>query len=896
MASYAANRPARARQQVTTAAEPVLEAKITAPNVPDWAVARPRISEMLANGPRWNPLTVVTGPPGAGKTMALALWAAAEAGAVGWVTLDGYDNRPKAFWSHVVAALRRVGVAVPSAPPAKARGAAAGHLFLLRLAAALAAQDPPVTLVLDDFHVLTEPRILDGLDYVLRNVGPGLRLMAASRVDPFLPLHRYRLAGELAEIRAADLAFSIPEAIQLMAQHSVTLTADSLESLTRRTEGWAAGLRLAAISMDSHPDPDQFIKELVAEDSAVTSYLVEEVLDAQPARIRDFLLRTSILDRVGPDIAAELAGTGPDPGLLPSLAQANAFIQPVGGGWYRFHSLFSAVLRLKLRHDHAGQVPDLHRRAAGWYRRNGSITEAVRHAAAAGDWPLAARTVVDELAVGRLIESQGYEPLADEFRRMPAGPRTEPPPLLVAAAIELADGHEEACGTALAAAESILQRLPADHEIASRLAAALIRVGLSRRSGDLDAAIAAAARAENLLEAVPVDLAARRPGIRAQVLSARGAVAFWSGHFDAAAAALEAGMVAACAADSEDERADCLGNLALVEALRGRLRRAAQLATEAGVLGDDPDRAVGPISPAAEVALASVYLDRNELSLARGQLKRAADALRARPDKLVSAVACLVAARYGLADGHTRATSEIVDHARCGWSAPSWLARGLTLAESRAAAAVADIRSAVDLAVRSDPASSLDATVALANAWLAAGDPQAARHALASAPAEPAAADAVRVAKWLADAQLSYGSGDASRGRQSLEHALRLSDPEQLRLPFVLERSWLQPVLRRDPGLATAYRHLLEPYLVSTMAEARSPGTGQVAPVIVERLTEREREVLGLVSMMLSTAEIAAEMYISVNTVKTHLRSIYRKLAASHRGEAVRRARQLELL
>ena len=369
---------------------PILASKITVPGVPGWAVPRPRITKLIAEGTRWCPLTVVTGPPGAGKTMALALWAAAEPGPVAWVSLDDYDNQPGVFWAYVVAALRRSGAAVPRALPAAARGRAVDHVFLLRLASALAAQDPPVTLVVDDLHVLTEPAVLGELDFVLRNVGPGLRLVVSSRMDPLLPLHRYRLAGELAEIRAGDLAFSTAEAGLLMAQHGCTLSADSLECLTRRTEGWAAGLRLAAISMDTHPDPDQFVKELITEDSALTGYLVEEVLNTAPPEVREVLLATSILERVSAEAASELAGDEQAGAILPAVAHANAFVQPAGCGWYRYHTLFAEVLRLKLRREHPDRMATLHRRAARWHERNGQLTDAVRHAAQAGDWQLAA--------------------------------------------------------------------------------------------------------------------------------------------------------------------------------------------------------------------------------------------------------------------------------------------------------------------------------------------------------------------------------------------------------------------------------------------------------------------------------------------------------------------------
>ena len=189
----------------------VLQAKIIAPSVPGWMVPRPRLQERIDEGTA-GPLTVVTGPPGAGKTMAVASWAAARPSPVAWITLDHYDSNPKVFWATVVAALRNAGVTLRRVSAAPARTAAADHVFLLRLASELAAQDPPVALVLDDLHLVAAPGLMDGLQYLLRNARPGLRLVICSRTDPLLPLHRYRLAGELTEIRACELAFSVPEA------------------------------------------------------------------------------------------------------------------------------------------------------------------------------------------------------------------------------------------------------------------------------------------------------------------------------------------------------------------------------------------------------------------------------------------------------------------------------------------------------------------------------------------------------------------------------------------------------------------------------------------------------------------------------------------------------------
>ena len=635
MVTNAARQAACARRPAVPAGVPVLASKITAPDEPGWAVPRPRITTLIAQGTRWCPLTVLTAPAGAGKTTALALWSAAEPGPVAWVRTDDFDNRPGVFWAHVVAALRRSGAAMPVAPPV-ARGRDAGHVFLLWLAATLAAQDRPVTLVLDDLHLLTDPEVLDGLDYLLRNTGAGLRLVVSARRDP-LRLHRYRLAGQLTQILAGDLAFTTAEAGLLLARHGITLTADALECLTRRTEGWAAALRLAALRMRTHPDPDRLVTELITDDSALTAYLVEEVLSPQPPEVRDVLLSTSILEHVSARDASELTGNEQAGRILSTLADANAFVQRAGSGWYRYHTLFAEVLRLQLSREHPDRTAPLQRRAALWYVRNGRLPDAVRHAARAGDWQLAAGIVIDQLAIGEIIAPRRGLSLAGEFGGMPHGQAwTGAAPHVVSAAVALSAGHHESSAAALDAAEGILARLPAEQEVASRLAAAMIRLAASRRT---------------------------------------------------------------------------------------RMR------------------------------------------------------LQAR----------------------------------------------------------------------------------------------------------------------LVESRLSYDGGDRVRGRRSLTSALQLGEREQLRLPFALERSWIGPVLRHEPELAHAHRSLL----ASTSCLTQLPpqgGPDQAPSLAVETLTEREREVLRHVSRLLSTAEVASEMHITVNTLKTHLNHIYRKLEATRRGEAVRRARQLELI
>ena len=467
--------------------------------------------------------------------------------AVAWVGLDDFDNRPGMFWSYVVAALRRSGVAVPRAMQLVPQPRAVDEGFLLRLTAALANQDPAVTLVLDDVHMLREPEALKELDFVLRNAGAGLRIVVTSRMDPLLPLHRYRVAGQLAEIRASDLAFSVAEASLLLAERCGALPADALDALIQRTEGWAAGLRLAAMSLDGHPDPGQFVKELMAEDSALISYLVDEVLNVAPPPVREVLLCTSILEHVKADAAVDLTGDARAGGILAELMRTNAFVQPIGSGWYRYHTLFAEMLRLKLRLEHPDRVPVLHQRAARWYERKGMLTDAVRQAVRAGDWPLAAGMVVDELAIGDwLIGARGQ--LVAEFARMPSGPAwTSPAPYLVSAAIAVAAGQHDSCAAALNAAEPLLAGLPAAQQVAGRLAAEVIRLTSSLRTGDLAAAAPAADRAGLMLRPAAVGKLAAHPEVTQHVLSGRAAVELWSGRPEEAVRILEAGLGAEAA-------------------------------------------------------------------------------------------------------------------------------------------------------------------------------------------------------------------------------------------------------------------------------------------------------------------------------------------------------------
>jgi LuxR family transcriptional regulator, maltose regulon positive regulatory protein len=899
-----ASKPRRGR-----ARDPILRSKITTPGLPPWIVPRLRLEERIAQGTR-GLLTSVTGPPGAGKTLAVASWAAGHgSGPVAWVTVDGYDNNPEVFWPYVVAALRQAGVPVGRAASSVARGEMAGHVFLLQLAFALAGQQPAVTLVLDDFHLLTDSAVLNGLAYVLKNSRPGLRLVVTSRIDPQLPLHQYRLTGDLTEVRSADLAFSVSEVASLMVQHGVALAPTALENLTERAEGWAAGLRMAAMSMAACPDPELFVKNLSVEDSAVAGYLVEEVLNVQTDDVRNLLLYTSILERMNAGIASTLLDCGDEvAGTLESLASANSFVQPIGDGWYRYHSLFRDVLCLKLRRERPGILATLYRKAARWYQQEGMLAQAARSAASAEDWPLVAAIMVDKLAIGQLT-GQAHGDLPTNGFHVALDGDVSPQFLLAAAAVALSESGDQAAEVPLAAAEEILGRLPEDEEVLSRFAACTIRLSMASRRSSLDALADATTAAERLLGKIPQAVLVRHQHAVAQVLSCRGAVELWSGNpgpavglFGQAARLLRDAIEGLEPGHSElqarrNELAASRGYLALAEALRGRLSSAVKIAgSETALLSDG--RARQP-DPASALALALAHLEHGEFSAARAGLKVADAALNAHPDRLASGVACLVTACGNLAEGRTRMALETIERARCEQQPPPLLDRVLTLTEMRAHVVSGDGRAALDAARQIEYPSAMDAQVAVSRAWLAAGDAAAARRTLAAVLETPAdeESEQVRLEAWLTDALLSFRSGDEARGRRSLQQALQLGEAEKRRLPFVMERSWLRPLLMRHPELAGAHRQLLGPGLVVPGAvPAQRDAPDHAGPVIVEQLTSRERDVLRRVDEMLDTADIAAEMYISANTVKTHLKSIFRKLGASDRREAVRRAREFSLL
>lgn len=838
--------------------------------LPDWVIQRPRLIKQIEKGVR-GPLTVITGPPGSGKTVAVRSWAATGAfpGPVLWISVDDHDLSADAFRAGLVERLRQQGIVPPPGAGLAEIGAYVGGL------------DPPVMLVLDD--VGPGPVPAECVLQLLGNSGAGLRVVVTSRQERPLPVHRYLVAGQLAEIHAADLSLTDAEMAAVLRRHGLTLSAAGLRALLESTAGWPAGVRLAALAMtEGGHEPEEVAASFSGGHQSVAGYLAEEVLDTQAAGTRRLLLLlASVTGRFNADLAVELAGEEGGAEFA-ELVRQNAFVERLEDGWFRYQPMFGAALRTVLGQELAAEVRGLHRKAAAWFAHCGRLGDAVGHAVLAEDWNHASRLVVDRYAIGDVLGLMPGTSLTALFRDMPdvcsfAG--SAPEPAVVAAAVAVVDGDEGTYRKAIDQAENMIDQLQGEDGDAARTCVAAVRLahGSPHLEGVLD-----------LLSRAPHRVRTERPELIAMFVSALAVSSLTHGRLGDAAVQFEAAAADAVRAGGGPQIRTCLGFRALTEALRGNF---AQAAAATARLPEKPGNGNAAV---AHLACAWVGVARHELAAADDELAKAGATLAERPDRLLEAIHALIRARAEIGHGRPVDAVETVSRALERTEPPPWLERRLRLVLAEAYTLNGrpdDGRLAAEQAGGSETAAS---AVALARAELHRDDPTAAAELLLPALTDSVQVPAdVRVDAWLLDADLSYRAADASRGRRSLDKALRLAQREQLRSPFALARAWLEPVLQRDPELSQHYTRLLEPlHIVLCFA----PGADLPMPNGVEPLSSRELDVLRLLALMMTTEEIAGELSLSVNTVKTHLKSIFRKLAVTRRGEAVQRARAHSLL
>ncbi len=872
--------------------------KVQVPRLGDSAVLRPRLLEaMAAAHAKDAQVTAVLAPAGSGKTVLLAQRAAQLTGAgqkVAWVSLDADDNDPFILWSSILMATARAcgdsdaGAVVGGlSPPAQAPSSG----FLAAFAAAADASRSTLWLVLDDLQVIDPGPTLDSLAALLRHRPTHLRVMIGARFDPPLPIARMVLDGRAAEIRFADLAFEPCEAAELLRRNDVLLADQDLHLLVSRTEGWAAGLRLAALSLARTDDPAALVAGFAGDARPVADYLVSEVLSRVSEDTEEFLLTTAVPERISVDLARELSGRDDAGTVLDGLEHANAMIQRLGqeGHWYRYHSLLRGYLVAELERRDALTLGVLHSRAAGWHGRQGLPGPALDHAAAARDWGRLAR-LVDRFGL-RLLLSGDTVSLRRALSSLPVEVTAEPVLGLLAALVALEDGDLAAAGDQL----DRVGRVPevhASHRL--RVLHATTLLYEARMSGDRDAPVTRFITLSS--EHVEDD-----PDLALLATANRGFARIGLGDYRQA----ESDLVASLRMARRDVRdflaLDCLTHLSGNAADQGdfvgmrawaeqamafatargwgtsrRLADAYTVAAWAACQMLEPDVAAryaalaesllsGDVAPEVELATtavgAIVAFDagmnrRAELARLREQWQRV-DGKRLSP--ALVAFICGAEQQMALQIGEMTWASDVVDRA----------ARYLGEAG--------------------------DLLVFRAVMHAHAGRETAAGRALAPVLSGAVGCHGVTsdIVGWLLAAHHADMAGEPVRAFEAVTRALDLAAPRQAKRDLAHAPAGVVRLLIRNRGRFGAHESFIEEALASGQSTARGPAE----PVHSgDMLTSRELDLLRDLPSLLSLDDIAQAHVVSVNTVKTHLKAVYRKLGVNSRRGAVDRARELGLL
>jgi LuxR family maltose regulon positive regulatory protein len=905
----------------------LLETKFYIPRPRRGLVPRPRLSERLDRGAA-SKLMLVSAPAGFGKTTLLTEWLAAgpptPAGErlAAWLSLDRGDNHPATFWSYVITALRTVASGVgegalallqaPQPPPVEA--------VLTVLLNDLATVAGDIMLVLDDYHVVDTREVQDGMAFLLDHLPPGLHVVIASRADPPLPLARLRARGELAEIRAAELRFTPDEAAAYFNElMGLQLTARDVTVLEARTEGWIAALQLAALSMQGREDVPGFIDGFAGDDRYVVDYLAEEVLQRQPDRVQAFLLQTCILGRLSGPLCDAVTGLGRGKAMLEALDRGNLFLVPLDDRrrWYRYHHLFADVLQARLLDEHPGQVPELHRRASAWYEQNGERYLAIGHALAAGDFGRAADLV--ELAIPALrstrqeaMARRWLEELPDDLVRVrPVLSVTFAGALLITGEIE---GVEER----LQDAERWLDPPAALHEGPRARPAGMV-VADEEEYRRLPAAIAVYRAALALARGEPASTV--RHARRALELSldedhlSRASAAGFLGLASWGNGDLEAGHRAYSACVDGLRRAGfiadimgCSNALADIRITQGRLGEAMRTYEQALQLAGEQG---GPVLRGT----ADMYTGISQIHCERGDLRAATQHLLTSQELGEHAGLSqhryrwrVAMARVAQAEGNLAGAVDLLNEAeRCYVSdffpnvrpVPALRAR-VWIGQGRVGEALGWAREH-DLSVDDDLSYLREFEhITLARLLLARHEDERSQRSVHEAAGLLqrlllAAAEGGRTGRvieiLILQALAHQAQGDMPTALASLGRAVTLAEPDGYVRIFADEAPPILPLLR-----AVAKQGTRPNYARRLLAAVGTTEVGSGPTTLIDPLSERELDVLRLLGTELDGPAIARELTVSLNTMRTHTKSIYAKLAVTSRRAAVRRAAELDLL
>ena len=895
----------------------LIATKLFVPKLRAGVVHRGRLSERLQRGGEAK-LTLVSAPAGFGKTTAVVAWLQSRPSrAVGWLSLDDTDNQPAMFWAHVIAALKdavRKSSAAPLDIPEP--GEQPDDRIAAAIVNVLAALPHSVELVFDDYHVVEHPAVHAGVAFLLEHLPPNVHIVMTTRADPALPLARLRAQGELVEIRAADLRFTADEVeAYFNGAMGLGLPAADIAALGDRTEGWVAALQLAALYMEGRDDVAAFIAGFAGNDRYVFDYLVEEVLERQPESVRAFLVDTCFLARLSGPLCDAVIGGGGSRQILDVLYRGNLFLVPLDdrSEWYRYHHLFADVLETQLDVAARDRLRLLRRRASDWYEARGERAEAIRYALAGEDLDRAAELI--ELAVPQMLRTRQETTLRDWSRALPAELVKARPVLGIGLASALAssgelDGLEDRLlevERGLAVIEAAGAKPPKGVVVvdASQLARApaqveLYRAALGQAQGDLPAIIAHARRV--------IELAPAGDELSRAAASSLLGIAFWTqGRLEEAYAAWRKGRDGLMRAGHV---ADTLGvSVALgdIDLTRGRLLEAGHVFERALQVSDERGQQVLRGTADMHTGLAMVLRERNDVAAARRHLDvsaklgdvaglpqhpyrwRVADALLRHDegDSDGARAAIEDALRVYVADFFPKVRPVAATRAR------------LLIAQGRLDEAASWQReSAVglddDLSYQREYEHITLARLRLAEAVKSAGKTDASTlrfldRLLLAADRGGRNGSVVELSVLSALAHRQEGM-NAALGH--LERALSLAAPEGYVRIFVSEGGPMQALLK-----LAIKRNVFGEYATMLLGTF-GPGQPRSAahPDLIEALSERELDVLRLLASDLGGPEIARELAISENTMRTHTKNIYEKLGVNSRRAAVSRAEELHLL
>jgi LuxR family transcriptional regulator, maltose regulon positive regulatory protein len=908
---------------------PLLATKLYLPAWRAGLVLRPRLVARLREHGEER-LTLISAPPGFGKTTLLAEWLAGAKGdrrSAGWVSLDPGDNDPALFWSYAIAALQRARPGLGAGAMARLRSPQPPAIeeVLAALINEIDAGDGDVTLVLDDFHVIEAEAIHQAVAFLLDHLPARLRIIVASRTDPPLPLARLRARGQLVELRAADLRFTAREASAFLNRAMrLGLSAADVTTLEERTEGWIAGLQLAALSMRGREDISGLLAAFSGDNRFVADYLVEEVLQRQPHDVRSFLFETSILERLSGPLCDAVTGGGGSVDLLERLERGNLFIVPLDDGrrWYRYHHLFADVLRARARVQDPDRYRTLHQRASAWFEGAGYTADAIRHALAAGAVGHAADLIHAEWPS---MERSGHFATWLAFvRELPEAVIRPRPGLVMGYAWALLSAGELECGeerlrqvewwlesaavpgaqpgdsadASIGADEALLRTLPVE--------LATARTYLAQARGDVAATVV---HAREVLELVPEgDPLARGRG--AALLG----LAFWaSGDLDAAFRTFAASMEGLQRAG--DSLSAIGGSFVLGDMLvaRGRLREAA--ATYEHSLARAARERVPSFPGLLElhVGLAELHRERGDLNAAERHLRSAGELREGlghpgNPSRFYAARARVLEARREMVGA-----LELLDEAeRHRIRSPLPDVRPVPAMRARILTALGRLDEAGAWVERAGVTADDEPTymrefdhLTLARLLLARHAAGSAASALSDAggllrrllPAAQAGGRTGSVIEILTLAALVHqAEGDTPRALAALEQALTLAEPEGFLRVFVDEGQPLRRLLRHAAARGLAEEDVRRVLTAFDASLRPPPALRPAAAGLTRPLTRREIEILRLMAGGMQNQEIATQLFISTSTVKRHVANAYGKLDVGNRTAAVARANELNLL